>query len=41
MLRLLLNRATGALTPYPRQDNEPVVVLDHDAAHVVEVIREP
>lgn len=41
MPRLLLNRATGALLPYPREDNEPVVGLDRDAAYVVEVEREP
>jgi len=41
MPRLLLNRATGALLPYPREGNEPVVGLDRDAAYVVEVEREP
>jgi hypothetical protein len=41
MPRLLLDRATGALLPYPRQDNEPVTGLDRDAAYVVEVFREP
>jgi hypothetical protein len=41
MTRILLNRATGALLPYPREDNEPVVGLDRDAAYVVEVVREP
>jgi hypothetical protein len=41
MPRLLLNRATGALLTYPRQDDEPVVGLDRTAAYVVEIIREP
>lgn len=41
MPRLLLNRATGALLPYPRQDNEPVAGLDRNAYQVVEVVREP
>lgn len=41
MTRLLLNRATNQLQPYPRQDSEPVVGLDRDAAYVVEVVREP
>ena len=41
MTRLLLDRSTNQLLPYPRQDNEPVAGLDRDAAYVVEVIREP
>jgi len=41
MTRLLLDRATSQLLPYPRQDKEPVAGLDRDAAYVVEVIREP
>lgn len=41
MPRLLLNRATGALSPYPRADDAPVVGLDRDAAYVVEIVREP
>jgi hypothetical protein len=40
MPRLLLDRTTGALLPYPRQDNEPVAGLDRTAAYVVEVVRE-
>jgi len=41
MTRILLDRSTNQLLPYPRQDNEPVAGLDRDAAYVVEVIREP
>ena len=41
MTRSILDRATNALLPYPRQDNEPVVGLDRAAAYVVEVMREP
>jgi hypothetical protein len=41
MTRLLFDRNTGALLPYPRQDDEPVVGLDRTAAYVVEVVREP
>ena len=41
MPRLLLNRAAGALIPYPREDNEPVVGLDRTAYQVVEVMRDP
>ena len=40
MTRLLLDRTTNQLLPYPRQDDEPVAGLDRDAAYVVEVIRE-
>ena len=32
MPRLLIDRATGALSPCNRQDDEPVVGLDRDAA---------
>lgn len=35
MTRLLLNRASGALVPYPRQDDEPVVGLDTAAFGVL------
>jgi len=41
MTRLLLDRATNQLFPYPRQDDEPVVGLDRDETYVVEVVREP
>jgi hypothetical protein len=41
MTRLLLDRTTNQLRPYPRQDDEPVAGLDRDAAYVVEVVREP
>jgi hypothetical protein len=41
MTRLLFNRATNQLLPYPRQDDEPVAGLDRTTAYVVEVIREP
>jgi hypothetical protein len=41
MTRFILDRSTGALLPYPRQDNEPVVGLDRTAAYVVEVVRNP
>ena len=41
MPRLLLDRNTNQLLPYPRQDNEPVVGLDRNAAYVVEVVRDP
>lgn len=40
MTRLLLDRNTNQLLPYPRQDNEPVAGLDRDAAYVVEVVRD-
>jgi hypothetical protein len=40
MPRLLLDRITNQLLPYPRQDNEPVAGLDRDAAYVVEVVRD-
>jgi hypothetical protein len=40
MSRLLLDRSTNQLLPYPRQDNEPVAGLDRDAAYVVEVVRD-
>ena len=41
MTRLLLDRSTNQLIPYPRQDSEPVVGLDRTAYQVVEVIRDP
>ena len=41
MTRLLLDRATDTLQPYPRQDDEPVAGLDRNAYQVVEVVREP
>ena len=41
MTRLLLDRSTGDLLPYPRQDDEVVVGLDRTAAYVVKVTREP
>jgi hypothetical protein len=37
----LLNRATNVLTAWPRDDSEPVIGLDRNAYHVVEVIQEP
>jgi hypothetical protein len=40
MTRLLLNRATSQLIPYPRQDDEPVAGLDRNAAYVVQVVRD-
>jgi hypothetical protein len=40
MTRLLLDRSTNQLLPYPRQDDEPVAGLDCTAAYVVELIRE-
>lgn len=41
MTRHLQDRATGAILPYPRQDDEPVVGLDHAAYHVLQEVREP
>jgi len=41
MTRLLLNRLTNQLSPYPRDDDEHVVGLDRDETYVVEVVREP
>jgi len=41
MPRLLLDRASGDLLRYPREDSEPVAGLDRDAAYVVVVVREP
>ena len=41
MTRHLQDRATGAILPYPRQDDLPVVGLDHAAYHVLEEVREP
>jgi hypothetical protein len=40
MPRLLLDRSTNQLLPYPRQDDEPVVGLDRTAAYVVQVVRD-
>lgn len=39
--RTLLDRATGQLVAYPRQDDEPVAGLDRDAYHVLQIIRDP
>ena len=39
--RTLLNRATNRLVAYPRQDDEPVIGLDRDAYHVLQIIRDP
>lgn len=39
--RILLDRSTGELVRYPRQDNDPVVDLDRNAYHVLQIIREP
>jgi hypothetical protein len=41
MTRHLQHRATGAILPYPRQDDEPVVGIDRTAYHVLEEVREP
>jgi hypothetical protein len=41
MPRILVNRATNQLSPYPRDDDEPVVGLDRNESYVVEVVREP
>jgi hypothetical protein len=41
MTRHLQDRATGAIVPYPRQDDLPVVGLDHVAYHVLQEVREP
>jgi hypothetical protein len=38
MTRLLLDRATNQLLPYPRQDSEPVVGLDRAQFFVLEVV---
>lgn len=40
-MRHLQDRATGAIVPYPRQDDLPVVGLDHAAYHVLQEVREP
>lgn len=37
-MRLLHNRQTGDLSPYPRQDDEPVAGLDRAAYRVVELV---
>ena len=37
--RTLLDRSTGKLISYPRQDDEPVIGLDRDVYHVLQVIR--
>lgn len=39
--RTLLDRSTGKLVNYPRQDDEPVIGLDRSAYHVLQIIREP
>lgn len=39
--RTLFDRSTGELVNYPRQDDEPVVGLDRNAYHVLQIIREP
>ena len=39
--RALFDRSTGELVNYPRQDDEPVVGLDRNAYHVLQIIREP
>jgi hypothetical protein len=41
MTRLLLDRYTGQLFPYPREDDEPVIGLDPPIPYVLEVVREP
>jgi len=38
MTRLLRNRQTGELSPYPRQDDEPVAGLDRATYRVVELV---
>lgn len=38
--RTLLNRITGQLVAYPRQDDEPVVGLDRETYHVLQIIRQ-
>lgn len=38
MPRLLHNRQTGALTAYPRQDDQPVAGLDRTVYRVVELV---
>jgi len=40
-MRLLHNRNTGDLSPYPRQDDEPVAGLDRTAYRVVELVTLP
>ena len=40
-MRHLQDRATGAILPYPRQDDLPVVGLDRSAYHVLEEVRKP
>jgi hypothetical protein len=40
-MRLLHNRQTGDLSPYPRQDDEPVAGLDRTAYRVVELVTLP
>jgi len=41
MTRLLYNQQTGALTAYPRPDDEPVQGLDRDTYRVVELVQQP
>ena len=40
MTYVLLNRATNALTQWPRDDNQPLVGMDRAVYHVLEVVRE-
>jgi hypothetical protein len=40
-MRLLHNRQTGDLSPYPRQDDEPVAGLDRTAYRVVALVAMP
>jgi hypothetical protein len=39
MARLLLKISTGELLAYPREDDQPVIGLDHNAFRVLKVIR--
>jgi hypothetical protein len=41
MTRLLYNQQTGALTAYPRPNDEPVQGLDRDTYRVVELVQQP
>jgi hypothetical protein len=41
MTRLLYNQQTGALTAYPRPDDEPVLSLDRELYRVVRLVLQP
>lgn len=41
MTRVLFRVSDGAQLPYPRQDDEPVVGLDHSILKVLQVIQQP